>query len=484
MDLQALQDGTFLLGEVGTNRIVRCTLAGFVCKPFADMSGKAGRFFKFHYDSADDAIYVASTHSNKVLRFSPPSGEPVTVADSGVLYSPNEIRLDGAGALWVADTDRKRIVALSVEVGATNKVISEISGSNQFTTNRFPLDFARNAAGELWVLLSDHAYLNGIVVRYDVKGKAVQRVKLPTISDPIAVEALKDRAVIADIKGFALYLISDGQPPVVFGDSRYREYLSSRARISETAGGSQHVALGFVIAGALLALGVAIWSGVDQRRVSRGSGDGSTANADGAALSADLARATMARLDTSGQTHWVQPAARYRMLARMFVLLVVAYLSSLVVAAYLFFDIDGRPEVTWPVIGALLGTGLVVGITAIQFNTRSRWRIGTNGAELFIRDHYGGLTRAIPEQIVYTRMVARIGSKFVNIRDGYGRTLFDEQGFVQHIEPMLQRGTQISKWRMTLMLLRAGDLFHWAILILFVMIVLIELGRRVPGIGA
>lgn len=179
MDLQALPDGTLLLGESGSKRIIKCPSISQPCLEFVNLGKDVGRFYKFRYEPANNVLYVAVTHSNVVMRFpSRLSDSHTTVIDS-ILRSPNEIQLDEQNRLWIADTDNRRIVAVNILEDPSNHILSEVSGKNHFTKNSFPLDFARDVGGKLWTLLSNSAYLNGQVVRYGASGQAERYVAFP-----------------------------------------------------------------------------------------------------------------------------------------------------------------------------------------------------------------------------------------------------------------------------------------------------------------
>lgn len=205
MDLQLLPNQVLLAAETNTKRIRRCARGENRCTTLADLSWLVGRFFKFHFDPDTERLFVAGTHSNQLWELKPPYDARQVRVYCSQLSSPNEIWFSNEGRLWVTDTDHHRVIELEDAEPVAIETGFELPGETHLTSKTFPLDFAGSGQGNWWVLLAGATYLDADLIEYAPDGTPLRRIMLPDGSVPIAVEALSDGVLVADLKGFALY---------------------------------------------------------------------------------------------------------------------------------------------------------------------------------------------------------------------------------------------------------------------------------------
>jgi len=260
MDIQLLPDGTLLAAETETQRIRRCTPDKNPCGTLADLSELTGRFFKFAFVPDSERLFVAGTHSNRIWELNPPYTEPQTRVFYRPLLAPNEIRLSPEATLWVAETDRRRIVELADGQPMATETGRVLEGRNELLKKSYPLDFAGSETGPWWVLLTGPTYFNGVVVEYGPDLSPVREVVLPPGSDPIAVEPLGAGALITDMEGFALYRITAEGEAARFGDEAYYRSLDAVKEERDYHRLLEKIALAVLLFGVLGAVIVAVWA--------------------------------------------------------------------------------------------------------------------------------------------------------------------------------------------------------------------------------
>lgn len=126
------------------------------------------------------------------------------------LAGPNGLALDVNGHLWIADTDKRRIVeVVPVEEGwwVTGR---EHSAVNELTTKEryYPMMLEPASDGRLWVVqAADFAEAQADLVIYEPEQGAVAIVGLRDGAYPTDLAVLGDSVLVSDMERFAVYRV-------------------------------------------------------------------------------------------------------------------------------------------------------------------------------------------------------------------------------------------------------------------------------------
>lgn len=239
-DLQAMGDGTVLVGDSKARAIMKCDFHAYRCSPLYGPAGTAGRLapaFKMAIDEARGRIYVADTQHHRLLMLGL-DGRVLAGSDTGgpKLSFPNELVLLDANRLAVADTGNGRIAVVDVSgagFGAT--LLAEIPASD--VVDGIPLEpIALRVArdGRLWIVLANNALETGAIAIHDGKGKREAILTMEDWApDPLSLAMLDDRVLVMDPTGVAIDVIDvsgDGERDVgTFGDEAFEAALDATA---------------------------------------------------------------------------------------------------------------------------------------------------------------------------------------------------------------------------------------------------------------
>lgn len=145
------------------------------------------------------------------------------------LAGPNGLALDVNGHLWIADTDKRRIVeVVPVEEGwwVTGR---EHSAVNELTTKEryYPMMLEPASDGRLWVVqAADFAEAQADLVIYEPEQGAVVIVGLRDGAYPTDLAVLGDSVLVSDMERFAVYRVdSETREVSDFGDGRFLDQM-------------------------------------------------------------------------------------------------------------------------------------------------------------------------------------------------------------------------------------------------------------------
>jgi len=418
MDMQRLPDGSLLAAETDTKQLRHCTPDADRCTLLADLSWLAGRFFKFHYDAAEPRLFVAGTHSNRIWELQPPFGQEEAHDLAAEVLSPNEIWLSPEGSLWVADTDRHRVIELWIKESEARETGRMLPGETDLLRKSFPLDFAGTGAGPWWSLLTGQTYLNGEIVEYDKDGQPKRLVELPSGADPITVEPLGNEVVIADMANFALYRVDANGQLARFGDKSFYATLDAIESERDRFVTMKYIALAVIIAAIAAAVFIAVWSSA-------------TRNA---------SRASPGKMDeipndaSAYPIHWMEPdpglIRRMQRLATIPLFIAALTMLSVYATGHWFFD---HSQFHLLVTGILAAIGGVLWLRAKGVYPV----LGTDGRYIYVREWLQGIQSHSPQEARLTSTALWLGRRRVALVNVYDTPIYNPDAVDRLIRPLL-----------------------------------------------
>jgi hypothetical protein len=236
-DVLPLRGGEILIAERGLGLIHRCRLADRVCVPFTTDPRFAQLEGSFELAANEDLsrVYLAHTTRHAIHLFDA-SGNWMATSDAAGLYKFPHRPVAVGDALYIADTNHHRLVAIDREA---SRFGTEVGGfSTETSLGRpgrvYPIAHRRLPDGTWWVVIGDERLQYADVIVFDDSGRPLRRLDLPDDASPVALEIVGERVLAPDpvnlsVEAFTLGGESVGQ----FGDAAFREELARvRARKS------------------------------------------------------------------------------------------------------------------------------------------------------------------------------------------------------------------------------------------------------------
>lgn len=454
-DLQLLPDGRLLVAETNTGTIWQCDWGDLPCRSFAEIGELSGRFAKIHFDPASGRLLLAATHSNTLWAVQPPYGSAQAKPVFTALQAPNEIWQSPEGSIWVADTDHRQIVEIAAAspTAAFRPTGRTLAGHTPLSSRSFPLDFAGNDQDGWWVLLSDNSYSEPVLIRYDRQQRPIERIALPRAVDLTSVEQSGDLLLLADYGGFGLYRLH-GNSASAFGDSAYQERLR---QIRDEHERFRNLSwLGYLILG--LGLSGALWVAILDARTRRGDTPLPTVAQDG-----------FLPLTPRQGIYWLEVRPRVRLMLR-WLLVMQLLLAPLILGLVLWLARTVGLEHLPAHLVILLATGMVVPLLFGIALPRLFPALGTDGRILFLRDGNRRSDPIRPARVRFNDNGLLLNGRLVMLRDGRGRTTYDQRQFDHYIRPLLPAANQLSRPAMLLYSVGPASPLFWPVLLMLVLL--------------
>ena len=251
-DVELLSDGSLLIGDSGTDSILKCDIVKKYCNEIAPSSGiKINDNFKFIANERDNILYISDTNNHRLIKHDLKTGKSDILRDIKLKY-PNDLAISSAGLLQIADTKNTRIVSVDsgenpertgtekfaylVDLGIYPEPKSTYKNPEAITekvvagaVSNYPSPLAMVQAADLkwWVIVSD-AYINyGELWVFDVSGaELVKKVSLSDRSIPLDIIRLNDRILVTDTEENQVYSMNTAATRIEpFGDKNFQKIL-------------------------------------------------------------------------------------------------------------------------------------------------------------------------------------------------------------------------------------------------------------------
>jgi hypothetical protein len=461
--VQGLAAGEVLLGDLRSRSIFRCTLESRDCERVApsDRFAIDGQF-GFRFEEHSGRLYITDTNRHRLLV------QDVTTAVLSEVRTPDRLRLpsgiaiDMNGRAVVADTNNHRTVVLEVDDTGTSIAedrYREISAKTAIARSghHWPIAVAVDGDERIWTLNG-----NSALARADLIGYAdtvpVRRGELPAHADPVSVAARGSLLVVADPFMIGLHEVDVRSGVVLpFGDASFQALLAERRdrkRRLERYGnhGLSLLIVGLVLAGLLL---VTVVRGNHKNRTSRSG--------------TVLSRAAIANVH---DVVWAQhnPDVR-RPLRLIMVASIGVFVLCALLIAYIAYEAL-RDGASWTDL-AELGMGLAAAILLVGGMSGVSWwlltrlmgaNVGSDGENLYLRDHRGRVLRVAPEDVIHTPRIVAYRSTAVTLQFGTYGPAFEPESFYRDIYPYIARGRRVSELHLLAYQLVHGHAMTWSVL--------------------
>jgi len=466
-ELRFLPDGRLLVATFDPFAVAACRLPQWGCRQLRlDAGGDGSRQYSLLPDGRRGGWWLLETWSGRLWRFPAAGGQAERVALEEAPAGANDLALDGAGRLWVADTRGHRLLVLDPVTGK-KAAAHPLRGIPGVGALHWPMSLAADGRGRWWVVHWDSlGHAGGIWVHDPAAGGAVPVVLEGQGALPVEVAALDGGTVIvSDQEGFRLWQVdAAGLRARAFGGAAFLAELDALRERRQWWGTVGFGGLAVLLPLALLT-GVAafVLTPRDQRF---------SAPAGSEPPLAAVARA----VPHSGGLYWLRRDARAERLLRwaiLVVLLMVVVLLAMMWFVYeTLFEMGGAGAED---VGQsfqrlmLLGVvGLGGAVLVMLPATRPlRRRLGVDGSRIHVALPGGARVSADAGTVIYDGGHLLVDGVVVATRTGNGMRLYAEGEIQAHLAPLLARARRVGTLAMLGRRLAAGDGALWSQVVYF-----------------
>jgi len=486
IDLRVVADGRLLLAEQQPARIRLCEPQSWVCEELAgDLGNELRRQFKVLPGKAPYEWLVTDAPGDTLWGVRQEAGEPQRLLPDDTLAGPNDLAFDVDGNVWVADTDRRRIVELKFMPGGGFEPGREHSAVNHLTVDQrfYPIMLAAAPDGLWWVIqAADFSDGSADLVTYHPDAGVTARFDLPGSVYPTDIAAADGRMLVTDLDQFAVYTIDTSSQAVsVFGGAAFTDLMSALKVRKDRFLRMSTLALAGVIVFGLAMLAAALKATPADKRWTRAS----------SAIDFDKAGQHPAETTT---IHWLLRDGRaeraskwaerfaYLMIGSMLVLLLVIYGWALSQAGASPGDELGEKLNELGLLLLLCALVLVAAIPLLRFALRPlKYRLGSDGRRLYLRLADGREQAASPSELAYTDRALLFRQYAVPLQTQHRRNIYLEGEVENWLLPLLKDAEKITvlqafkrQWQ------QRDDLLLWSVIsgvVLGLLLVLLSIAK-------
>lgn len=276
-DLELLEDGSLLIGDLDKKTILRCPDGNPPCRAAGPpINYQIADNFKFLADEKRGLVFIADTNNHRIIVQDLNGAHYRNIEGLTRIDYPNDMALDEEGLLWVSNTFHERLLCFKVEgdkATETGKAISlnplasgvtaigqallgakdrrqtlqdllaaqkdienlkkDLPSAAQDMLHARPMALAWGADGNVWVAASDPIGASGGVRVFGPDGKQVRSIHLDRGAIPEDVVRLGDRLLIADPGLFRIFAAQSYSGNIFpFGDETFQRALTeARGRL-------------------------------------------------------------------------------------------------------------------------------------------------------------------------------------------------------------------------------------------------------------
>ncbi len=200
-DVLPMGGGEILIAERGPGLVHRCRLADRACVPFTTDARGTRLEGSFELAADDDRSHVYLAHTTRhAIHLFDGSGNWLATSDAAGLYKFPHRPVVVAGALYVADTNHHRLVAIDREPARFGEKVDSFSTETPLGSRgrMYPIAHRRLPDGTWWVVIGDPRLQYADIIVFDSSGNPLRRLDLPVDASPVALEVVDELVLAPD----------------------------------------------------------------------------------------------------------------------------------------------------------------------------------------------------------------------------------------------------------------------------------------------
>lgn len=271
-DLELLEDGSLLIGDMDKKTILHCSVDNLSCRTVGPPNNyKINDYFNFFADEKRGLLFIADTNNHRLLVQDLKGTYYKLIVSPNKIDYPNDLTMDDKGMLWISNTLHERLMGFLVngdsvtdagivinlnplesgvaaigqallrtkdkkqtlgDLKAAQKDIEEmkkdlLSASLDMMHTR-PASLAWGSDGNVWVTASDPLRTTAGIRVFDPAGKQVRSIHLDPGAIPDDIIRFGDLLLIADSGLFQVFAVrSDSGNIFPFGDETFQHSLTA-----------------------------------------------------------------------------------------------------------------------------------------------------------------------------------------------------------------------------------------------------------------
>jgi len=481
IDLRIIGDGQLLIAGQGPARIRSCDTSNWECEELGfGKIDEPERQFKVLVNTPAHSLLLTDARGDRLWGQGGRDSAAVRLLPDKTLAGPNDLAFDSRGHLWIADTDHRRIVELlPVEDGAY-EIGREHSTMNQLTRGKryYPIMLALGGDGNWWVTqATEFSDRYADLVVYDPDKGAVNQVTLPGSIFATDIAATGGDILVTDLEQFTVYRVDTGTLEVgIFGDDRCRDAMSDLKQKHERYELMSQLAMVAVFVFGAMMVVTAIIATPKNRRWTPVPGviDMEAAPQDVPGVRGVYWLKRNPKIDRS--LKWLEILGSS--------LIIVTLTGGLALYGWARMQAGDNPgeelQQKIDVLGYIfLLSGLLMAavIPFVRYSVKSmKYRLGTDGKQLYIRSNDGREIMVPPVELAFTNQAIFYQKYFIPLQTGKRQNLYGEGEVETWIAPLLRQAEKLSQfeglkhqWR------HRSALLSWSLISIFALGLLLVL---------
>lgn len=448
IDLRLLDNGELMIAGQAPASIRLCQPASWTCRELgSETLARLERQFKVlpgrlpgHWlitDARGDALWGWNEAHTVLQERLPPRA----------LAGPNGLAFDDAGHLWIADTDKRRIIEVLPggeglwETGREHSAVNDLTIGGRY----YPMMLELASDGRWWVIqAAEFSEAQADLVIYDPDAGAVAVVELPDHAYATDLAVLGDTVLVSDMDRFTVYGVDNTTLDVTaFGDVNFHERMQHFQAQRKIYGRLGILSLAAIILAAVLLIITAIRFTPKDRRWSQIPDP------------IDVDNAAEKVPDIKG-IHWLEQNPKMRWMLNGFERIFYSLFALLCLCSALLFAWSCRPGEGSFQVSAQLGLGLLLMcllvasfIPMVHFSAKAlKRRLGSDGEYVHLELDDGRHLRIEAKHLAYNNRVVLYRNLTVPLQTSKWKGLYAEGEIETWLAPLLKDAEKLSEWQL------------------------------------
>lgn len=442
IDLRIMPDGRLLIAERVPARIRLCDpepwncsqvdapLAETLSNQFKVLPGASGRYLYITDSTRNGGLYQVEIKSGRI--------RPLLLDQ---LSYANDIQRGPEGALWIADSYNRRVVAVRVDGETVEQPQLRFATDNEATSEERTWPMMLLALGDgAWAVTQPMATGGPAdILIYQDKEFAPRRLPLAEGIDPTDLIMVNGQLLASDLLGIALYTIDiETGRHTPWGDQIINDWFKEQRLIHKQYQGWVDLGLVLMLACAPFMLIAGYLGTSRQKRKEVFSFKG-----------APTLEASEGAPPVLSSIHWLRRNPKMDRLFRwmMPVMTLLVAIMLLTMGYLLLLLYDAEPErIREFIILFSVFAGIIAGMLPLMYINMDmvRGQLGTDGKRIFVRLPGGGQGSAMPDQIVYTKHFIHFNTYTLSIGTRKNQALYEEGEVETYIAPLLKQARKVN----------------------------------------
>ena len=430
-DMQALSDGSLLIGDRGSEHIFQCQANLTQCVPLS--KDRWGPYFKFYAIEDEHKILIAETGHHKVVMLNISSGKvtPLLGKEANLTF-PNDIIPAKSGGYWLTDTGNSRLLRFRAHGAHAGEILQTLNFKSPVLHEKRTQPILLRSVGEHdWAVVRDSGIQRTDIVTLSKDEKPVVLLADAKLKHPNDLLLMGDTVLVADNGTHRLLVLSlDGHFLRTFGDASFDQQLDDEIAHIEFA---KLLKYGFIGLTLVLLAGALFVEHLEKRQHNQ-----------------------IQAQEAVRYPVWLVPDQRFKTVIRVSLIILVVLTAFMAIS---FWEVKRSH--------ALLSILMIVPLPLLYAPMIRMWKtkIGITEDSVTLVDHHGQRVTANFRELQHSPTALMLNNVIVFV--GRNGILFGK-AYLRNVVPHLDPANKLSDWELSRKMIRQqADLYLALVLALF-----------------